>query len=137
MTQGNTILQARALGVRLPENQSTGTGPTMKLMNVEPGHWALAQYGNERGQAELTVVFICGGKVYVPSHPNHQAWTNTFKPLHDDIGKQIIATIEAREEVKGDPDYKTIPKQDAVDVLGATQPTQASGGMVDVFSGKP
>lgn len=105
------LMQTRQNGVRIAESQATGSAPAMKLTNFALGQWALISYGNERGQEELTLVFICGDKVYVPNFPNYQQWTSSFRPLAEELSKQVRAKIEAAE-VKD-----AAPVKDAVDIV--------------------
>jgi hypothetical protein len=89
----------------------------MKLVNFAQGDWALVEYGNERGVAETTMVFICGGKVYVPNFPNYQQWTASFRPLAEELGRQVLAQYEVHNaQAEGG---SIVPSQDAVDVLGS------------------
>lgn len=107
--------QARQAGVRIPDNQSTASAPTMKLTNFTTGEWALVEYGNERGIQETTMVFICGGKVYVPGYPNYQQWTASFRPLAAELSAQVISQLDqANVQAAAAP---TVPSQDAVDVF--------------------
>ena len=113
----------RSMGVRMPENQSTEAAPTMKVTNVAEGRWVLAEWGNERGIKETSMVFICGGKAYVP--PQFKIWTESFRPLVDEIGKQIISTLEGRDAVAQGP---MVPPS-TVDVVSVVSGKQ----LIDVF----
>lgn len=114
----NAFQQARQSGVRIPENQSTAQGPTMKVTNFVPGTWALAEYGNEKGQLEFTLVFICGGRAYVPQYPNYQQWTATFRPLSKDLSDQIIARADVVASQKDAA--PAVPSKDAVDIMSSS-----------------
>jgi hypothetical protein len=113
----------RSMGVRMPENQSTEAAPTMKVTNVAFMQPVLLEWGNERGLKETSVAFVCGGKVYVP--PQYKMWTEGFRPLVDELGKQVIAILETR-----DMPTASIPSP-TVDIV--SPPTKGEKSLVDVF----
>lgn len=125
-------MNARSQGVRIPENQSTESAPTMQVTNVARMQPVLVEWGNERGQKETSIAFVIGNKVYVP--PQYKLWTEGFRPLVEEISKQVISALEVQTASAA----PAVPSEDTVDVV--TLPVKdlqvASGGMVDVFGAK-
>jgi len=122
------VSNMRSQGVRIPENQSTEAAPTMKVTNVAVMKPLLIEWGNERGQKETSIAFVIGGKVYVP--PQYKIWTEGFRPLIEEIGKQVIAALETQDASKS----PVVPSEDTVDVVSVTgAPQTANGALVDVF----
>jgi hypothetical protein len=121
------LSNVRTQGVRIPENQSTESAPTMKITNIAVGKVLLVEYGNERGIKETTLGFLFGARVFVP--PQHLIFTAGFRPLVEELNKQVVAYLETKEAVA----TATVPSDDTVDVVTLSGPPPTEGGFVDVF----
>lgn len=119
------LSNARTQGVRFPENQSTESAPTMKVTKVALGQVVLIEYGNERGIKETTLGLKFGNRIFVP--PQHLIYTAGHRPLVEELTKQVLSYLEAKEAVN----TPTVPAEDTVDIVSITGP--AKEGLVDVF----
>lgn len=114
---GNSLINNRTQGVRVPENQSTETAPAMKVTQVARMETVLLEWGNERGQKETSIGFVVGNKVYVP--PQYGIWTSGFRPLVDVLSKQAIEMLETSASRGHSAAAPAIPTSDDVDITGA------------------
>lgn len=108
----NNPLATRMQGVRTARDATNAQpGQAQKVTHVVEGKVVFVNYNDEQGRPTVAMFFEVGGQYYAPS--DTVAWCSTLRPMTDWLTKGV-------SEFTKDNEPATIPKDDAVDVMGGS-----------------
>lgn len=106
----NNPLSARTQGVRTARDATNAQpGASQKVTHVVEGKVVFVNYNDEQGRPTVAMFFKVGDQYYAPS--DTVAWCSTLKPMTEWLTAGVTDFLKDREP-------PTIPKEDAVDVMG-------------------
>lgn len=106
----NNPLKARMQGVRTArDGTAASAGKPQTVTNVVVGEVVFVGFNNERGEPQTALYFKVGDQYYAPA--DTVAWCSQLRPMTEWLAAGVAEKFKDQAPV-------TVPREDAVDVLG-------------------
>lgn len=104
----NDALSARRAGVRVAQEGPRSKGEAMKLLNLAPVEWVLAEYYDRNGDLQRGLFLKLGENYYAAK--DTEAWCRQLFPMNDWLKTQVDNRVLSTQPVQ-------VPADDSVSVM--------------------